>query len=101
MLSRMERISELLDQYDVLLTDKQIEAVRMHFEEDLSYSEISEELSVSKAAAYDLVTRTEKILNDYEEKLKLADKYKKRMALYDKLENSVDSSILEELRELG
>lgn len=65
----------LLDIYEKLLTDKQTLAMNLFYNEDLSMSEIADELSVSRQAAFDLIKRTQKILEDYDSKLNLLDKY--------------------------
>ncbi len=65
----------LLDIYEKLLTDKQALAMNLFYNEDLSMSEISDELGVSRQAAFDLIKRTQKILEDYDGKLGLLDKF--------------------------
>ena len=44
-------INLLLDAYENLLTPKQQEVMQLHYREDFSLSEISEELSISRAGA--------------------------------------------------
>ena len=44
-------INLLLDMYETLLTDKQQLIMQLHYREDLSLAEISEELSISRATA--------------------------------------------------
>lgn len=78
-------INNLLDYYDVLLTDKQLDICNLYFREDLSLQEISEELNVTRASVYDTVHRCEKILSNYEEKLRLYESSKKRRYLYSKI----------------
>lgn len=74
----MEKLSEivfLLDFYGGLLTEKQRQVVSYHFEEDMSLSEISEILDISRQAVHDLIKRSEKILIDYENELGLVKRY--------------------------
>ena len=47
----------------------------MHYQNDLSLTEIGEELSISRQAVCDQLKRTEKILQDYEEKLQLVSRF--------------------------
>lgn len=65
----------LFDFYGELLTDKQKEIYELFYQNDLSLSEIAGELDISRQAVRDQLKRTEKILSDYEDKLKLVDKF--------------------------
>ncbi len=58
----------LLDFYGELLTDKQRACFDMHCNEDLSLSEIAEQLSISRQGVWDNIRRAETALNEYEEK---------------------------------
>lgn len=64
-------INLLLDMYEELLTDKQQMVMRLHYREDLSLAEISEELGISRAGALDHIQRASKALIEYEEHLHL------------------------------
>ncbi|HEY3315863.1 MAG TPA: YlxM family DNA-binding protein [Bacillota bacterium] len=70
-LDRANRTVLLYDYYGPLLTDRQREMLSMHYEDDLSLGEISELLGVSRQAVHDLLTRSEKALEDYERRLGL------------------------------
>ena len=65
------QLTLLYDFYGELLTQKQKQVYEMYYQDDLSLSEIGEELSVSRQAVQDQLKRTEKILLGYEEKLQL------------------------------
>lgn len=65
----------LFDFYGELLTEKQKQVFALHYQDDLSLTEIGEELSVSRQAVRDQLKRTEKILLDYEEKLGLVSRF--------------------------
>ncbi len=73
--------NELLDFYQLLLTTRQREIMDDYYRQDLSLSEIAENLQISKAGVSDTIRKAEKTLIAYEEKLKLLSKHKKRMAL--------------------
>lgn len=60
------RLGRLFDIYRSLLTDKQRACLSLYFYDDLSLSEISEELGVSRQAVHDLLKRVEQILERYE-----------------------------------
>jgi AraC-like DNA-binding protein len=60
-----------MDAYGALLTDKQREFMRLHYEEDLSFGEIAQEFGVSRQAIHDAVKHAERTLDDYEQRLGL------------------------------
>ncbi len=69
-------ISLLYDFYAPLLTEAQQEILSMYYFDDLSLSEIGETKNVSRAAAHDLIKRSEAKLIAYEEKLHLIDRFR-------------------------
>ena len=95
MLEDIERMNLLLDQYRPLLTEKQAEAMELHYTSDLSFKEIAEEYGISKAAAYDLIHRTELLLEHYESKLHLVKNSQERLAAYEKMIRSDDPKLRE------
>ncbi len=76
----------------------------LYYLEDFTLSEISEVFSVSRQAVYDNIKRTEAMLESYEEKLKLYDKFQKRSELIDELEKNAQDEktkrLLRKLKEL-
>ena len=58
--------------YGGLLTQKQLAAVRLSCNEDLSLSEIAEEMGVSRQNVHELITRSVQKLRRYEGALHLA-----------------------------
>ena len=52
MISKLDA-NDLLDVYGELLTERQREILSLYYEEDFSYTEISEELEISREAAMD------------------------------------------------
>ncbi len=71
MLEKMIRMGELFDFYGQLLTLRQQEFMNLYYVQDLSLGEIAEKFAVSRQAVYDNLRRSEKILEEYEEKLHL------------------------------
>lgn len=65
------RLGRLYDLYGALLTPKQRRAVELQALEDLSLGEMAEELGASRQAAFDLLRRTEAVLEGYEARLGL------------------------------
>jgi hypothetical protein len=76
------RLGRLFDIYGALLTEKQSDCMRLYFYDDLSLSEISEELGVSRQAVHDLLKRVEQILERYEASLGI---FSKEEALHEEL----------------
>jgi len=92
-MDKFEHINELLPFYEQLLTERQREIVQYYYYEDLSLSEISEILQISRNAVYDTLKKVEKSLEEYEIKLKLSADYQQRMRLYQQLKNSSDAEV--------
>ncbi len=84
------RLTLLYDFYGELLTEKQKLVFEMHYQNDLSLSEIGEELSISRQAVRDQLKRTEKILIEYEEKLRLVERFQQQQRAVLKMKNILD-----------
>ena len=65
----------LYDFYGELLTDHQKEIYEQFVLEDLSLSEIAEAAGISRQGVHDLIKRCNKILEGYEEKLHLVERF--------------------------
>lgn len=65
----------LYDFYGELLTEKQKNVFEYYHMNDFSLTEIAQELNISRQAVRDLLKRTETILEGYENKLKLVEKF--------------------------
>lgn len=77
-MNRHVEISFLYDFYGQLLTEKQKIVLDYYYNDDLSLGEISEHLKITRQGVYDILRRSEKILYSYEQKLKLAAKFKEQ-----------------------
>lgn len=64
----------LLEVYECMLTDRQRELMEFYYWEDMSLGEISQYLGITRQAVRDGIKRSEQLLTDMEEKLKLAEK---------------------------
>lgn len=84
-MKKTEEMNEYLDWYGELLTEKQQDICDLYFKEDFSLSEISENYDISRAAVLDTIKRSKKLLEDYEKKLHLIEKYHARKKIYDKI----------------
>lgn len=84
------RATLLFDFYGELLTEKQKNIFELFHLNDLSLTEIGSELDISRQAVRDQVKRTEKILFDYEEKLRLVEKFTEQKFSVKKIKNLVE-----------
>ncbi|MFZ7946615.1 MULTISPECIES: putative DNA-binding protein [Bacillaceae] len=81
MLEKTTRMNFLYDFYYSLLTPKQQSYMSLYYLDDYSLGEIAEEYDVSRQAVYDNIKRTEAMLEEYEEKLLLFQKFQERSKL--------------------
>ena len=65
-------VGYLLDFYGVLLSERKRSVMEMYYNEDLSLSEIAEQIGISRQGVRDIVKKTEEELFFWEEKLGLA-----------------------------
>lgn len=80
-MEKIGRIALLHDIYGALLTEKQAQALGMFYDEDLSLGEIAEILAVSRQAVYDMIKRSEELLEKYEAKIGILAKETQMRAL--------------------
>lgn len=85
-LEKKQRVNLLMDCYEELLTDKQRQYLSLYYDEDLSLSEIADDLNVSRNAVYDNLKRAVASLEEYEKKLHLLKKHQQRMDLITRIE---------------
>jgi len=93
MYDKVAEINILYDLYGQLLTKKQSDVVRMYYEEDLSLAEIADEIGISRQGVHDTVKKSEKILKEYEEKLKLLYRMIETNKTFKSLETKIDEII--------
>ena len=82
--------SLLYDFYGELLNDHQKAVFSAAVFDDMSYSELAEEFDCSRQAAFDLIRRINKKLEDYEAKLGLLDRFSKAKDKMQELTNAVE-----------
>ncbi len=92
------RFSLLYDFYGELLTKKQAEAFEMYYFDDFSLNEIAEKYSTSRQAVSDLINRTGKILESYEDKLKLLEKHIKKEEIVSRINDVLISEPFEDIK---
>lgn len=69
-------ITMLYDFYGDLLTEKQQEVIELYYNEDLSLAEIAAHSGITRQGVRDSIKRAEFQLNDFEEQLGLAQKFR-------------------------
>lgn len=92
-----EKIIKLYDLYSELLTENQKEYFEGYYFEDLSLSEISENLCVSKSFASKTISKVEQKLKSYESTLKLFELNNKLKAISESTKDINTKNKLEEL----
>ncbi len=108
MLEEIAKISLLYDFYGALLPERKREVLELYYGEDLSLSEISSSLGITRQGVHDALRKGEKALYSFEEKLGLVALFERKKAaagriesLIDELEaGDADSGKLEEIRRL-
>ena len=96
-IERVEYASMLYDFYGSLLNKAQNEVMALYHEDDMSLSEIAEELGQTRQAVHYTLRKAEKALGAYEEKLGLVASYKANQELAAKAFNIIDSAEIAEV----
>ncbi|WP_424473292.1 putative DNA-binding protein [Paenisporosarcina sp.] len=81
----------LYDFYQSLLTEKQRSYMHLYYLDDHSLGEIADEYEISRQAVYDNIRRTEAMLEEYEEKLKLLEKFQQRQLVMNQLQQVIQA----------
>lgn len=71
----LDEIGLLFDFYGLLLTRNQRRCIEMYYSDDMSLTEIADELGVSRQGAYDTIRRGRNLLEHYESKLRLVRRF--------------------------
>ena len=82
--------SMLLDFYGELLTEKQRTCFDLHYNEDLSLSEIAEMLGISRQGAWDNIRRAEMAMEDVEKKTGLIGRFEENRSAFEKLMETLE-----------
>jgi predicted DNA-binding protein YlxM (UPF0122 family) len=98
MVEKTTRINYLYDFYQLLLTSKQRSYMSHYYLDDFSLGEIAHEYGVSRQAVYDNIKRTEAILEVYEEKLLLFQKFQERREIIKQMELSLAGGKLDQAK---
>jgi len=85
----------LYDFYGELLTKKQKRVLDYYYFDDYNPSEIATLMNMTRQGVYDLIKRSRVIMNDFEEKLKLVQRFKNFSHLLEDLNEDIDVVIQE------
>ncbi len=91
-IENIEYQSMLFDFYGALLNDSQNEVMALYHEDNLSLSEIAEDLGMSRQAVHYTLKKAEKALAGYEDKLGLVSEYQRNQQLADKARQIIQKS---------
>ena len=111
MISKVIKMDEILKQsllydfYGELLTAHQKEIYEQFIVDDLSLSEIAKDAGISRQGVHDLIKRCNKILEEYEEKLHLVERF---LSIKDKvhqinslLSEAGEDELIQEIRKIS
>ena len=91
-IGKVEYASLLYDFYGALLSEPQRDIMELYHEDNLSLSEIAEELGQTRQAVHYTLRKAEKALRSYEEKLGLVSSYKENRNLAKKAISIIESA---------
>ena len=95
------KVSMLLEMYGKLLTDKQVDVIDLYYNQNLSLSEIAEELNITRQGVRKSLVDGEKKLLDIEEKLGfMAEKERREKIINDIYQKTFDKSLRKKLLNL-
>ena len=95
-IERVEYASMLYDFYGSLLSEAQSEVMALYHEDNLSLSEIAEDLGQTRQAVHYTLRKAEKALESYESKLGLLASYRDNQQLAEKALKLIDSADMPE-----
>ena len=78
-------VSLLFDFYGELLKPSGRQAIDLYYNDDLSLKETADILSMSRQGVRDALNRAQNILYDYEEKLRLCERFSKNKLEFEKI----------------
>lgn len=97
--------SLLYDFYGELLTEHQKEIYEQFIVDDLSLSEIAKDAGISRQGVHDLIKRCNKLLEDYEAKLHLVERFlsiKEKVHQIDKLLSEAEENhLIQEIKKIS
>lgn len=99
-LERTMRMNYLYDFYQSLLTEKQQKYIELYYLEDFQFSEIAEEMNVTRQAVYDNLKRSRDLIEQYEEALGMFKNFNMRLELYGELKVKLGDNMTDDIRKI-
>lgn len=99
-LEKTTRMNFLFDFYQSLLTDKQRSYMHLYYLDDHSLGEIADEYEISRQAVYDNIRRTDAMLEEYEDKLRLLEKFQQRQVVMEQLQQVIQTEPVDQKQAL-
>jgi hypothetical protein len=87
-MKKFVEITYLFDFYANLLTPKQKELLSQYYFEDFSLGELSLQHEISRQSIFDTIKKAEQKLLDFEEKLRLWEKYRRQEVILTELQQA-------------
>ena len=84
----------LFDFYGAMLTQRQQEIFDLYYNDDLSLSEISEQMQISRQAVRDSVTRSKNLMISFEQRLGLVRRFQENSEAFQRI-HTIASELLE------
>lgn len=82
-------MSQLLDFYGETLSERKLSVMSLYYNEDLSLSEVAEEVGISRQGVRELIKKSEKELTELENKLGLVERFNRLRSLADAAEEKL------------
>ena len=86
------KISFLLDFYGEVLSERRRTVLEYYYNDDLSLSEIAQDIGISRQGVRDLIKKAEEELHFYEEKLGLAERFRNTQRCAERLLSLLENS---------
>ena len=99
-LEKTKLMNDLIDLYGGLLTDNQLTTLEYYYMDDLTLSEIAENLNITRSAVHDTIKKATTVLINYEEKLNLLEKENKKNQLLLKADKLTKEELIKEIEKL-
>ena len=99
-LEKTKLMNDLIDLYGVLLTDNQLMTLECYYMDDLSLSEIAQNLNVTRSAVHDTIKKASNILINYEEKLRLLEKENIKKEILARVNDLSKEELIKEIEKL-
>lgn len=99
-LEKTKLMNDLIDLYGELLTDNQLTTLEFYYMDDLTLSEIAENLDISRSAVHDTIKKATALLLNYEEKLNLLEKENRKYELLLRASELTKEELIQEIEKL-